>query len=71
MSRKKVPLFGGRIEPRCDYCQYGTEQELGVVTCAKKGAAPAACKRFVYDPLKRKPRNLPNLPAFDPKDFML
>ncbi|MBQ8250026.1 MAG: hypothetical protein IJY93_09165 [Clostridia bacterium] len=48
----------------CEFCRYaevlsGTEDML----CKHKGAVDReySCRRFIYDPLKRVPRKLPEL----------
>lgn len=71
--KKKNALFGNRIDPNCAYCIYGIEKEEEKPDCEKKRQPEedGACKKFVYDPLKRKPKNLPDLPSFNPKDFEL
>ena len=30
-----------------------------------------ACRKFIYDPLRRTPRTAPKLGKFDPEDFSL
>ena len=72
-SSKKA-LFGGSIAPACEYCGHGrpaTDQKM--ILCKKRGVVSPyyKCRRFLYDPLKRKPRQRPKLPAFSPEDFKL
>lgn len=54
----------------CQYCERSKMDELGM-TCLKKGVVEPddSCRAFVYDPLKRVPRQLPRLPEFDPDEF--
>ena len=56
------------IVKMCEYCRFaghiaGTEDML----CDKKGVVPKGytCRRFLYDPLKRVPRRLPEFPIPD------
>ena len=71
MARKK--LFGNRIEPNCEYCLYSSPEEDSRRFCKKLREEPKTqkCRHFVYDPLKRVPHCLPNLPKFDAEDFSL
>jgi len=50
-------LFRKRIEPRCEYCERGTQFSETQVACVKRGVVDAAhhCGAFRYDPLKRVP----------------
>lgn len=50
-------LFRKSIEPRCAYCQRGTNLNETQVACLKKGVVSAGghCRSFVYDPFKRVP----------------
>lgn len=50
-------LFQKKIEPRCAYCQRGTELDEEKILCAKRGVVDRAghCRAFRYDPLKRVP----------------
>ncbi len=61
--------------PRCcGYCESATIiSDEGNVLCAKKGIVSCEykCRKFVYDPLKRKPRALPPLPELNAEDFIL
>lgn len=51
------------IEPSCAVCEYATllRDSPGQVLCAKRGvvAEDHICRRFMYDPLKRRPVRLP------------
>ena len=71
---KKLDLFGGRIDPACQYCEYGRmTKDLQMVVCKKNGAvAPYfSCKNFQYSPLKRIPRRTAPLPRYSKEDFKL
>ncbi len=68
-------LFQKKIEPRCAYCQRGTQLDEENILCAKKGVVSPAgsCRAFQYDPLKRVPP-MPKAPDFSglkDEDFQL
>lgn len=70
----KQKVLGKNIEPKCEYCQYGTIATDGAtVLCPKKGvfARDASCKKFLYDPLKRVPQEAPPPMPFSERDFSL
>lgn len=50
-------LFRKNIEPRCAYCEKGSQINDAEVACVKRGivAAEHHCGAFRYDPLKRVP----------------
>lgn len=50
-------LFRKNIDPRCIYCQRGTQINERDVVCVKRGIVPVEhhCRAFKYDPLKRVP----------------
>ena len=52
-----MSLFRKNIEPRCAYCDKGSQISDIQVACVKKGivAAEHHCGAFRYDPLKRVP----------------
>ncbi len=71
MHRK---LFGNERYQSCEFCSKGHKSEDGAVLyCPRKGIVQShdKCWRFDYDPLRRKPQTLPDLPAFDPEEFTL
>lgn len=71
MKRK---LYGEAVEPACEYCAHGRPSKDGKsILCERHGVLPPdyRCRRFRYDPLKRKPRPAPELPRFSPEDFSL
>ncbi len=59
----------------CQYCEHGKLSWDGTaVLCPKRGvvALEDLCKRYVYDPLKRKPFTVAkSSPVFSPEDFQL
>lgn len=70
----KVKLFNKKIEPMCEYCTHADRSVDAVtVLCSKKGRVDLSshCKKFSYDPLKRKPKIFPVLKDFSPEDFSL
>ena len=52
-----MKLFRKDIEPRCAYCEKGSQLSETEVACVKRGIVPAEhhCGAFRYDPLKRVP----------------
>ena len=58
MAKKK--LFGNNVKPSCKYCELGKSGEGDKINCEKFGEVKAydadACKKFVYNPLKRVPK---------------
>lgn len=68
-------LFKKSIEPCCSYCKNGNRITDTEVICIKRGIVSSAgsCRRFSYDPLKRRP---PNMAVYKPctlseEDFSL
>ena len=48
-----------RIEKYCKYCEHAAElSDPDTMLCRRRGVVSAAdvCRRFRYDPLKRKPK---------------
>ena len=47
-------LFQKDIEPRCCYCQRGTQLDEEQILCVKKGVVSpgSSCRSFRYDPRK-------------------
>lgn len=67
-------LFGNRIEPACAYCRFGSISANGrMILCEKAGVvAPYySCKKYRYDPLRRVPAPLAQLPEYDSAEFEL
>lgn len=70
----KMFYFGKDIEPSCEYCIYYDTSENGTLhSCRKKQTLvlTGSCKRFEYDPLKRKPKRILTLPQYSAEDFKL
>lgn len=75
LFKKKQSLFGKRIQPACEYCEFSRSRgkKNNQVMCVKKGIVSVndSCKKFVYAPLKRKPKRLVPLPKYVKEDFVL
>ncbi|MBR1810845.1 MAG: hypothetical protein IJ766_04225 [Clostridia bacterium] len=70
----KQNFFSKEITPRCEHCAKGRLAATGTeVLCRNMGvvAKDYACKKFVYDPLKREPKKLKALEEFSVEDFAL
>ncbi|MCH5204936.1 MAG: hypothetical protein J1F03_09305 [Oscillospiraceae bacterium] len=54
----KKALFGNNIKPACKYCTLGTPGSGDTINCSKFGEVKSydACKKYVYNPLKRVPK---------------
>ena len=66
-------LFDSHIIPSCRYCTYGmASSDEQTILCPKKGVVTCeyACRRFQYDPLKRKPQK-PIRQTFQKEDFTI
>ena len=63
-------LFQKKIEPRCAYCQRGTELDEEKILCAKRGVVDRAghCRAFGSAPLKGVPPPPPSLDLGSLKD---
>ena len=57
-------IFRNDIEPCCAYCECGRQVSIDRVACMKRGIVPlyGACRKFIYDPLKRQPERPRRLP---------
>lgn len=74
MSKNKSELFGKDISPACGYCELGKDTADGaMILCSRVGIVSPyyRCRKFVYSPVRRKPRVLPKLPDVDPASFKL
>ena len=68
----KQKLFDPDREPKCKYCEFGTETTNGVrVLCLKSGLHDPDdfCRKFRYDPLKRVPDPHPPEQVFTADEF--
>ena len=74
MKKNKSVLFGENISPACGYCAQGKNTADGaMVLCSRTGIVSPyyRCRKFVYSPIRRKPRALPKLPEVDSSNFRL
>ena len=77
MARKtdRQKIFGGNdVEPACKLCEKGRfSADEQAVLCDKKGIVPLyfSCRKFSYDPLKKRPVWLPKASKHDKDDFSL
>lgn len=68
----KKKLFGGSIEPNCEYCSHSSNTN-GSISCVIGHSIDSNgnCRRFAYDPLLRTPKSLPPLKKHDADEFKL
>jgi hypothetical protein len=62
------------ITPSCSYCVHGRfSPNKESILCLKKGVVGLdySCRRFKYDPLKRKPIRPRTIETFEESDFTL
>lgn len=67
-------LYSKDISLRCEYCSIGIIAPGGKeVLCRKTGVMQldSSCKKFRYDPLKRKPQTISLNADFSEDDFKL
>lgn len=70
----KKTLYNSDISPKCKYCKVGIPTSDGnEILCKRMGVmqAESYCKKFKYDPLKRKPQIASLLSDFSEDDFKL
>ena len=74
MKMKKKLINKDAYEPACKLCRYGRLNPEGdTVLCVKKGLVDpdGKCRRYDYDPLKRRPNKPLTVASADPADFEL
>ena len=68
-------LFRKKMPRSCSYCAWGTKLGEEQILCVKRGvvAVSYACRKFEYDPCKRRPRKAKalDLQKFKDSDFNL
>lgn len=67
-------LFDKEISPKCEYCRTGVPTAQGnEVLCRRMGVmqSDSFCKKFKYDPLKRKPNVIKIRSDYTEDDFKL
>lgn len=70
----KVKIYGQNIQPACEYCEIGRlSPNKENVLCPLKGVVLTtfSCRKFKYDPLKRKPKAKLILQDYSEEDFSL
>ncbi len=68
MSKK---LFGNNIQPDCSYCDNLLHNESTAYCKKGKEIKNNKCRKFLYNPLLRVPKNAPALMSFSKEDFEL
>ncbi len=75
VERMKNKLFEKKKYPSvCEYCVHGRlSPDEESVLCIKKGivSPDGKCRRYAYDPLKRKPKKPLIIEKADPSEFEL
>lgn len=65
-EKRDIPQF-------CEFCEHAViiNDEENVL-CSKKGiiGKKQKCRKYVYDPLKRVPRQLPEIPKLSKDDIL-
>ena len=67
-------LRASKYNPACEFCRFGKSAPDGSsVLCSVRGVMrkQSHCRKYQYDPLKRKPSRAPLLPDYDPEQFEL
>lgn len=58
----------------CAICAFGKKSaDSEMILCYKKGVLDPSykCRSFKYDPLKRVPKRMPDLPTYSAEDFKI
>lgn len=67
-------MFDKTLPKRCEYCVFGTKSDFSDdVLCKKYGIThfSDSCRKYKYDPLKRKPKSAKPSDNYNPEDFLL
>ena len=67
-------LRASKYTPACELCRHGKPAPDGSsVLCPVRGVMrkQSRCRKYEYDPVKRKPNRAPLLPEYDPEQFTL
>ncbi len=70
----KTIFFSRDMPAACEYCEHGkVGSDPKMILCSKVGIVSPhySCKKFTYNPLKRKPKRIQKLPTFSSSDFSL
>jgi len=63
-----------KYEPACEFCRWGKSAPDGSsVLCSERGVMRKSsyCRKYEYDPIKRRPNRAPLLPEYDAQEFEL
>ncbi|MCL2195883.1 MAG: hypothetical protein FWB76_08040 [Oscillospiraceae bacterium] len=76
MSHKKTKkLYHAKnYQPSCGLCLHGKPApDFGSILCPHRGVMlpDSLCKKYEYDPIKRRPERAPLLPEYAPEQFTL
>ncbi len=70
----KSKLFGKNVEPACCYCELGSlAHDKKMILCIKRGITSPYyhCRKFIYAPLKRIPKQKPKMREYSFEEFKL
>lgn len=68
---RKVKFFGNNIEISCDYCAHSKINNEVQFCTINRVLKNGKCKKFIYNPIMRKPKKTKGLPTYKPEDFLL
>ncbi len=69
MSKRK--LFGNNIEINCSYCQHSKIQNGCQFCVVNKTLKNGKCRKFIYNPIMRVPKQAVKLQKYYEEDFLL
>ncbi len=67
-------IYNKQLTPCCGYCANARlSPALKLIFCRYKGPVSEldVCRKYCYDPLKRTPHSVAELPTFSEEDFEL
>jgi hypothetical protein len=73
-KKQKSLYLTKKYDPSCALCLHGKPAPDGsCVLCSLRGVMRpnSSCKKYEYDPIKRRPDRTPQLPEFDPEQFAI
>jgi len=64
-------LFRKKMPPKCASCERAVPMEGQNMLCRRYGIVHEAyhCRKFIYDPLKRRPQRAPSVDFDPPKEY--
>lgn len=68
---KKTVLFGKNIDVDCKYCANAVFTEKLCICSLDKKIKNGKCRKFLYNPTLRIPKQSTALPVYDESDFSL